>query len=457
MSDIQPPPTYALPILVDEKTGKASFSPIWLNWFIELAQLLNTAGGTTIGDVVGPASSTNEAVARWDGTDGKTLQSSGVIIDDSNNVSGIVNLTTSGNTIFGDAAADTITFNAAAWTLANNVTATRTAGTIATGEVRLLNYEASFTGDAGGATNARGFRNYLEAQGANNISVVNAMLYIGAHNGSGIVTALRGVEGQSRVVSSGNVTLAVAVSGFIDLRSTGSVSVAANFIAATPSIIGAGTITQLNGLLVQDGASALITTVNGVLVQDQTLATGAMSGIKSELSAGSGKKNLNVTGTADNSLAGPLYLAQDNKTQQTASAIYAGTGAPNNANGSDGDFYFRGNGTVAGSNIVYHKEAGAWVALTGGGGGGDVITAATVNVASPVLEAAIVVVDAAVTATDRIVVTWGNCVATDANGPSMGQVEFNAIPDVGFFTLELFSQDTSFLSGDYKINYSRAT
>jgi hypothetical protein len=86
MSDIQPPPTYALPILVDEKTGKASFSPIWLNWFLELAQLLNTAGGTTIGDVVGPASSTNEAVARWDGTDGKTLQNSGVVIDDSVNV-----------------------------------------------------------------------------------------------------------------------------------------------------------------------------------------------------------------------------------------------------------------------------------------------------------------------------------------------------------------------------------
>jgi hypothetical protein len=91
------------------------------------------------------------------------------------------------------------------------------------------------------------------------------------------------------------------------------------------------------------------------------------------------------------------------------------------------------------------------------GSGGDVITAATVSVATPALETSVTVVDAAVTATDRIVVTWGNCVATDANGPSMGQVAFNAIASAGSFTLELFSMDTSVLFGAYNINYSRAT
>lgn len=44
------------------------------------------------GDVVGPASATDNAIVRYDLTTGKLIQNSGVIIDDSNNVSGIVNL-----------------------------------------------------------------------------------------------------------------------------------------------------------------------------------------------------------------------------------------------------------------------------------------------------------------------------------------------------------------------------
>lgn len=48
------------------------------------------------GDVVGPASATDNAVVRFDLTTGKLIKNSGVIIDNSNNVSGIVNLTTSG-------------------------------------------------------------------------------------------------------------------------------------------------------------------------------------------------------------------------------------------------------------------------------------------------------------------------------------------------------------------------
>jgi len=48
MADLQPPPTWALPIDVDEATGKAQFSPVWLKWFIDLAETLNDAGGTAI-------------------------------------------------------------------------------------------------------------------------------------------------------------------------------------------------------------------------------------------------------------------------------------------------------------------------------------------------------------------------------------------------------------------------
>lgn len=43
-----------------------------------------------------PASSTDEAVVRWDGTTGNRLQNSGVLIDDSDNVSGVADLTMTG-------------------------------------------------------------------------------------------------------------------------------------------------------------------------------------------------------------------------------------------------------------------------------------------------------------------------------------------------------------------------
>ena len=72
-----------------------------------------------------------------------------------------------------------------------------------------------------------------------------------------------------------------------------------------------------------------------------------------------------AAGTFTNLLATVLFRPPNaDGTAQTAVALYAGDGAPNNADGANGDFFFRGNGTVAGSTVLYHKEAGAWVALT---------------------------------------------------------------------------------------------
>ena len=56
------------------------------------------------GNVIGPATSTSNAIARWNGTSGTAIQDSGVIIDDSNNMTGAVssitgNISISGNTI----------------------------------------------------------------------------------------------------------------------------------------------------------------------------------------------------------------------------------------------------------------------------------------------------------------------------------------------------------------------
>ena len=44
MSTFQPPPTYAELLIVDPKSGKSAFNPIWLNWFISLSQNIPSGG-----------------------------------------------------------------------------------------------------------------------------------------------------------------------------------------------------------------------------------------------------------------------------------------------------------------------------------------------------------------------------------------------------------------------------
>lgn len=36
MATFQPVPTYADPVIVDEKSGKGRFNPVWLQWFLSL-------------------------------------------------------------------------------------------------------------------------------------------------------------------------------------------------------------------------------------------------------------------------------------------------------------------------------------------------------------------------------------------------------------------------------------
>ena len=44
MAEFQPPPTWAEPVLTDERTGKFKFSPIWLKWFLDVVDVINSSG-----------------------------------------------------------------------------------------------------------------------------------------------------------------------------------------------------------------------------------------------------------------------------------------------------------------------------------------------------------------------------------------------------------------------------
>jgi hypothetical protein len=68
------------------------------------------------GGVTGPASSTDNAIARYDGTTGDLIQNSGVTIDDSNNVSGVGTVATTG-----DATINGLTVGEGAGSIATNV------------------------------------------------------------------------------------------------------------------------------------------------------------------------------------------------------------------------------------------------------------------------------------------------------------------------------------------------
>lgn len=51
---------------------------------------VNSSGGSGSGDVVGPATSTDNAIVRFDGTTGKLIQGSPLIVDDTGNESGVL-------------------------------------------------------------------------------------------------------------------------------------------------------------------------------------------------------------------------------------------------------------------------------------------------------------------------------------------------------------------------------
>jgi len=69
-------------------------------------------GGGGSGDVAGPASSVDNAIARYDGVTGKTIQEGTVIIGDTGDVSGVANLSLSGNVNGRNVSADGLALDA---------------------------------------------------------------------------------------------------------------------------------------------------------------------------------------------------------------------------------------------------------------------------------------------------------------------------------------------------------
>lgn len=92
-----------------------------------------------------------------------------------------------------------------------------------------------------------------------------------------------------------------------------------------------------------------------------------------------GSGNIRVDGQA--LIANKVYPGSDAAALQTTAGIYGGSGVPNNANGSNGDYYFRGDTPGTSAQRLYIKAAGAWASAFPAGGIaiGDAVGGGTLN------------------------------------------------------------------------------
>jgi len=81
----------------DDSAGNVEWLTVGSGLSITGTTLAVSGAGT--GDVVGPGSSTDNALARFDSTTGKLIQNSGAILDDSNNLSGLGTVASAAHTI----------------------------------------------------------------------------------------------------------------------------------------------------------------------------------------------------------------------------------------------------------------------------------------------------------------------------------------------------------------------
>lgn len=260
--------------------------------------LTGDKGDAGTGDVSGPGSTTDDAVVRFNGTGGSNLNNSGVIIDDSNNVTGVnslavtTNITASNITIVGSAStigavaftstsatvtgnltvsgsitASSLTVNgniSASSLSVSNVTVVGSASSI--GSLAITSTSATITGDltVSGAITA-------STIGASNITITGSASSIGA---VAITSTTATVTGDLTV--SGAITATTI--GATNVTVTGSAS-SIGAITITTTGVGINTAAVTSGTALEvTGNMRITTTGNGLIFPDgskqETAATG---------------------------------------------------------------------------------------------------------------------------------------------------------------------------------------
>jgi hypothetical protein len=227
------------------------------------------------GDVVGPASATDNAVARFDTTTGKLIQNSGVIIDDSNNVTGVNTLTATNiivndDTTLGGSNADSLAVNARITT--DLEPATNNAKDIGTSG---RNWRDGFFGRNLDTVNlsVTGTTSFDGSQGTSGQVLTSA----GTGNTPTWTTPTTGtvtsVTGTAPIASSGGATPAISISqattstdGYLSSTDWNTFNNKSNTIGTVTSVGGTGTVNgiTLTGTVTSSGNLTLGGTLGGI-------------------------------------------------------------------------------------------------------------------------------------------------------------------------------------------------
>jgi hypothetical protein len=242
-----------------------------------------SGGGS--GDVSGPGSSTDNAIATWDGTGGDTLQDTTVTLDPS---TGLLTGATFPNT--GLKVQDTNASHVLTIAPGSNITANRTL-TVTTGDADrtlTLTANASIEGTNTGDVTVGG-ENYLSLSGQ---AITADPVDLGTSNITGILEAVNGGTGQpsynkgDMLVSPGASALSIVPVGANGMTLLADSAEPVGMRWATPAgggnVTGPGTATVNNELVLWDGISG-----TSIKRASMTGLVKAASGVASAATAGS--------------------------------------------------------------------------------------------------------------------------------------------------------------------------
>lgn len=316
-------------------TNYGAYQLIWngTSW-LSIASIISSAG---TGDVVGPASSTDTAIARYNGVTGKIIQNSGVTIDGSNN------LVTPGDVAIngGDLTSTSYVFNL----VNSNSTTVNFAGAASTG----IN-----AGNSAGTNTVSGKTGFPQGL-------------------SGSLTRL--TDGTSYLIAGSNVTISSASNGAVTISSTGGGSgtgadSAAQYVvmALTASLLNERALTAGTGLNLADGGAGSTATFS---INDSIVAT-----VSGTTFTGATKHNAGLSGSLTRLVDGTSYLVAGSNITITSSSngpitINSTTGgAPTNAQ----YVVLTADATLTDERVL---TAGSGISISDGGAGSTVTISAT--------------------------------------------------------------------------------
>jgi hypothetical protein len=291
------------------------------------------------GDVYGPASSTDNAVARFDSTTGKLLQNSVVLIGDTGAVTGVTDLTTTGNTILGNDSTDTVTVN--------GYMGVGSAGVLSSAGVYITNsalvgvsvFGARFgvTANSGNTTSIQSiYSQVLTAAGAYTVTNVNGARFADASLGAGsTITNQRGVYIEDQTRGTNNYGLESLVSSGTNKWNIYSSGTADNYFAGN---VGVG---------VSAPAAKIDLSANAVIMGYFRSSGGSANDQRLTFTSGGGRVVLDAaTNSTGASSAFGFTLGGTEGMRLTTTGLGIGTTSPTNALSVTGNANITGNVTL---------------------------------------------------------------------------------------------------------------